>query len=89
MSRNRIMLALLVAASSVTWLAASQAIAGAHPQAVKLQKGGGDPHGPDPRGPDPRNEVHDPSLPANRDRDIGKAPRDVYGDQVPNDRKPY
>ncbi|MBX9942061.1 MAG: hypothetical protein K2Y32_22540 [Candidatus Obscuribacterales bacterium] len=89
MSRKQVMLTLLVAASSVAWLAAPQALAGSHPETVKLQKGGGDPHGPDPRGPDPRNEVHDPNLPANKEREQGKAPRDVYGGQVPNDRRPY
>lgn len=56
---------------------------------VKLQKYGGDPKGPDPHGPDPRDEQHDDGLPANRDRDQGRAPKDVYGDQFPNSRAPY
>lgn len=56
---------------------------------IKLQKHGGDPSGPDPHGPDPKDEQHDADLPANRDRSQGKAPRDVYGDQVPNGRTPY
>lgn len=63
----------------------------AHTQSpmIKLQKHGGDPAGPDPRGPDPRDEQHDADLPANKDRNQGRAPKDVYGDQVPNGRTPY
>lgn len=50
---------------------------------------GADPHGDDPHGDDPHDEQHDGSLPANQDRGIGKAPKDVYGGTVPNDQKPY
>lgn len=57
---------------------------------VKLQKyGGSDPHGDDPHGDDPREEQHDGKLPANKDRDQGKAPKDVYGDKYPNSQAPY
>ncbi|MDP3510100.1 MAG: hypothetical protein Q8T09_19165 [Candidatus Melainabacteria bacterium] len=59
------------------------------PKAIPLQKYGGDPHGPDPHGDDPRDEQHDPNLPANKDRNQGKAPRDVYGDKYPNGQAPY
>ncbi|CAN5487696.1 hypothetical protein BH11CYA1_BH11CYA1_47520 [soil metagenome] len=59
------------------------------PAPIPLQKYGGDPHGPDPHGDDPRDEQHDSSLPANKDRSQGKAPKDVYGGQYPNDQAPY
>lgn len=51
--------------------------------------GGTHPHGDDPHGEDPHDEIHDPDLPANADRNIGKAPKDVYGGMVPNSQKPY
>lgn len=50
---------------------------------------GMDPHGADPHGDDPRDEQHDQRLPANQDRNIGKAPRDNYGGNVPNSQQPY
>lgn len=50
---------------------------------------GADPHGDDPHGGDPSDEQHDGNLPANADRSVGKAPRDVYGGTVPNDQRPY
>ncbi len=53
------------------------------------QKYGGDPHGPDPHGDDPADEIHDPKLPANQHRNDHKAPKDVYGGQVPNEQQPY
>lgn len=57
---------------------------------VYLQKyGGADPHGDDPHGDDPKDEQHDSKLPANKDRDQGKAPKDVYGGQYPNGQQPY
>jgi len=59
------------------------------PASVQLQKYGGDPKGPDPHGDDPRDEQHDANLPANKDRSQGKAPKDVYGGQYPNDQAPY
>ena len=59
------------------------------PAIIPLQKYGGDPHGPDPHGDDPADEQHDPGLPANQDRSKGKAPKDVYGGQYPNDQAPY
>lgn len=62
---------------------------GQAPKLVPLQKYGGDPHGPDPHGDDPRDEQHDPDLPANQDRNKGKAPKDVYGGQYPNGQAPY
>lgn len=77
-----------VIASGLPALAAKPVIFSGESQ-VKLQKYGGDPKGPDPHGPDPRDEQHDDALPANRDRDQGRAPRDVYGDQFPNSRAPY
>lgn len=59
-------------------------------RAIPLQKyGGSDPHGPDPHGDDPHDEQHDKGLPANRDRNEGRAPKDVYGDQYPNNQAPY
>lgn len=58
--------------------------------AIVAQKyGGTHPHGDDPHGDDPHDEIHDPRLPANKDRNFGKAPKDVYGGTVPNDQKPY
>ena len=62
---------------------------GQAPKLVPLQKYGGDPHGPDPHGDDPADEQHDPDLPANQDRNKGKAPKDVYGGQYPNGQAPY
>ncbi len=57
---------------------------------LSLQKyGGTDPRGDDPHGDDPREEQHDGKLPANKDRSQGKAPKDVYGGQYPNDQQPY
>ncbi|MBZ0188842.1 MAG: hypothetical protein K8F91_21545 [Candidatus Obscuribacterales bacterium] len=56
---------------------------------IIAQKAGGDPHGDDPHGDDPHDEVHDSGLPANRDKNIGKAPKDVYGGSVPNSKEPY
>jgi len=56
---------------------------------IAQKYGGSDPHGDDPHGDDPHDEIHDPGLPANADRSVGKAPKDVYGGQVPNDQKPY
>lgn len=50
---------------------------------------GADPHGGDPHGGDPHDENHDDNLPANKDRNIGKAPKDVYGGTVPNGQAPY
>ncbi|MDZ4833052.1 MAG: hypothetical protein SGJ27_04555 [Candidatus Melainabacteria bacterium] len=57
--------------------------------AIAQKYGGTDPHGPDPHGDDPHDEIHDPGLPANADRNVGKAPKDVYGGTVNNDQKPY
>lgn len=45
--------------------------------------------GPDPHGPDPHDEQHDKKLPANKDRDTYKAPKDPYGDKYPQGRAPY
>lgn len=59
------------------------------PQVVAQKYGGADPHGDDPHGDDPHDEVHDPKLPANQAKSASKAPRDVYGDQVPNSQQPY
>lgn len=58
-------------------------------QYIIAQKYGGDPHGPDPHGDDPHDEQHDANLPANAERSNGKAPKDVYGDTVPNGQQPY
>jgi len=38
-----------------------------------------DPHGPDPHGPNAHDEIHDPSLPANKADDARTAPTDQYG----------
>ncbi|MDQ5936819.1 MAG: hypothetical protein QG574_4159 [Cyanobacteriota bacterium erpe_2018_sw_21hr_WHONDRS-SW48-000092_B_bin.40] len=78
--------ALVVVAAQVALLTSTGDLS---PKMVPLQKYGGDPHGPDPHGDDPRDEQHDPGLPANQDRSKGKAPRDVYGGQYPNDQAPY
>lgn len=78
--------ALLVVAAQAAILTSAKDLA---PQMVPLQKYGGDPHGPDPHGDDPSDEQHDPGLPANQDRSKGKAPKDVYGGQYPNDQAPY
>ncbi len=53
------------------------------------QKGGGDPHGADPHGDDPNDENHDPGLPANKEQKAHKAPKDVYGGDIPNTPEPY
>ncbi len=45
--------------------------------------------GPDPHGKGPHDEIHDPDLPANQERDAHKAPKDPYGDQFPQGRAPY
>lgn len=59
-------------------------------QVLLAQKyAGADPHGDDPHGGDPHDEQHDDKLPANQDRSVGKAPRDVYGGTVPNGQQPY
>ncbi len=55
---------------------------------IAQKYGGSDPHGPDPHGDDPHDEVHDAKLPANSDK-TGKAPKDVYGGDVPNSKEPY
>jgi len=56
---------------------------------IAQKYGGTHPHGDDPHGDDPHDEIHDSQLPANKDRNIGRAPKDVYGGTVPNDQKPY
>ncbi len=56
---------------------------------VAQKYGGTDPHGDDPHGDDPHDEIHDPKLPANAERNFGKATKDVYGDVVPNSQQPY
>lgn len=56
---------------------------------IAQKYGGSDPHGDDPHGDDPHDEIHDAELPANADRSIGKAPKDVYGGTVPNSQQPY
>ncbi|MBI4534085.1 MAG: hypothetical protein HY711_09065, partial [Candidatus Melainabacteria bacterium] len=48
-----------------------------------------DPHGSDPHGDDPHDEQHDPGLPANSDKKKYKAPSDIYGGAIPNDKSPY
>lgn len=60
-----------------------------HINEIAQKYGGSDPHGDDPHGDDPHDEIHDPELPANADRSIGKAPKDVYGGTVPNSQQPY
>jgi hypothetical protein len=60
-----------------------------HSNEIAQKYGGSDPHGDDPHGDDPHDEVHDPELPANADRSIGKAPKDVYGGSIPNSQQPY
>jgi len=56
---------------------------------IAQKHAGADPKGPDPHGDDPHDEQHDPGLPANQDRNEGKAPKDVYGGEVPNGQQPY
>ncbi|MBY0357771.1 MAG: hypothetical protein K2W82_07200 [Candidatus Obscuribacterales bacterium] len=48
-----------------------------------------DPHGPDPRGFDPHDEIHDKTMPAYMEQKANKAPKEVYGRDVPNTRIPY
>lgn len=55
---------------------------------IAQKYGGTDPHGDDPHGDDPHDEQHDSKMPANQDK-TGKAPKDVYGGQVPNSKEPY
>jgi len=65
-------------------------IARAKQELIIAQKyGGADPKGPDPHGDDPHDEVHDSKMPANQDKNIGRAPKDVYGGSVPNSQAPY
>jgi hypothetical protein len=56
---------------------------------IAQKYGGTDPHGDDPHGNDPHDETHDSELPANKERNYGKAPKDVYGGTVPNSQQPY
>ncbi len=56
---------------------------------VAQKYGGADPHGDDPHGDDPHDEQHDAKMPANKDKNIGRAPKDVYGGTIPNDQQPY
>lgn len=51
---------------------------------IAQQYHGWDPHGDDPHGSDPSDEVHDPGLPANAQRGVGRATKNVYGSQIPN-----
>lgn len=48
-----------------------------------------DPHGPDPHGDDPHDEQHDKNMPAYKEQKEHKAPKDVYGGDIPNDKEPY
>lgn len=56
---------------------------------IAQKYGGTDPAGDDPHGPDPHDETYDSKMPANRERNSNRAPRDVYGDQLPNNQQPY
>lgn len=56
---------------------------------IAQKYGGSDPHGADPHGDDPNDENHDPGLPANKEQKAHKAPKDVYGGEVPNSPEPY
>lgn len=56
---------------------------------IAQKYGGSDPHGDDPHGEDPNDEQHDRGLPANKEQKAHKAPKDVYGGEVPNDQAPY
>jgi hypothetical protein len=56
---------------------------------IAQKYGGEDPHGCDPHGEDPHDENHDKDLPANREQKKYKAPKDVYGGEIPNSREPY
>ncbi len=56
---------------------------------IAQKHGADDPHGDDPHGDDPHDEQHDPGLPANEAKKEHKAPKDVYGGNVPNSDKPY
>lgn len=55
---------------------------------ITQKYGGEDPHGADPHGDDPHDENHDPGLPANQENKKNKAPRDVYGGDIPNGQSP-
>lgn len=44
---------------------------------------GRNPHGADPHGDDPHDERHDPELPANKEQDRYKAPKDIYKGEYP------
>ena len=56
---------------------------------IAQKHGAADPHGADPNGEDPHEENHDPGLPSNKDQKANKAPKDVYGGEVPNEQAPY
>lgn len=56
---------------------------------IAQKYGGDDPHGPDPHGDDPHDEYHDKNMPAYKEQKAHKAPKDVYGGEVPNDKEPY
>ena len=50
---------------------------------------GDDPHGPDPHGDDPNDEQHPRDMPSNKEQKEYKAPKDVYGGDIPNTQAPY
>lgn len=56
---------------------------------IAQKHGADDPHGPDPHGDDPNDEQHDRDLPANKAKREHKAPKDVYGGDIPNADQPY
>lgn len=41
------------------------------------------PNVPDPHGDDPADERHDPNLPANKEQNRYKAPKDIYKGEYP------
>ncbi len=59
------------------------------PLLIAQKYGGTDPHGPDPHGDDPHDETYDSKMPANQKRNFNRAPKDVYGDKLPNNQQPY
>lgn len=67
-----------------------------NPSLILIARSEGPADGPDPHGKDPHDEYHDKKLPARdnklpaeRDKDEGRAPKDPYGDLYPNKREPY
>jgi hypothetical protein len=89
----KLLLSLFIACISLSAVGIGWSVSGAQP-VFAGQSGpgdpygpnphGGNPHGPDPSGDDAHDEHHDPDLPANKEQEKYKAPKDKYGGQFPS-----